>query len=118
VGIEFLRGGNILCAGNVVGAPANNLALVPAVPNSIIRVFGINLLATGAALGSVQFKSGSGGPNLGAPFGFPANSSATPNAFFPITESGYFETGVGAALVFDLFLAGVAVTVFYKVYSP
>ncbi len=118
VGIEFLRGGDILCGQNVSGV-ATNVSLIPAVTGQIIRVFGFNIVGTTATPGTVSFKSGSGGPLITTAIGFPANTSATPNTFFPITESGYFQVNAaGVGLFCDIAGAGAAVNVFYKVFSP
>lgn len=96
---------------------ANNILVVTGVSGKIIRVMGILADSTAATIAGLTFKSASGGTNI-LHMVVPANSSATPNALLPITDSGYTETNTGEGLFVDCVTTAANVTLFYIVYTP
>lgn len=107
----------LLCAGaqHTVGA---NRTVVPAVAGKIVRVMGM----TGSAeivtgYGSVLFRNGSGGASLTSLI-YLYQVGQSPPLFWPITDSGYFETTTGNGLFIDVAVNTVNLNVFYIAYTP
>lgn len=99
---------------------ANNQALVAALtsPDQIILVVGWIAQGSGAAVGTFQLKSASGGTTIMAPLMVPSNAAGACDKL-PINESGYgMATTAGQGLFVDITGAGINLTIFYKSYVP
>lgn len=96
---------------------ANDQTVITAVSGKRIRVMGLQMVSGGAGISTTSLKNGSGGTFL-ASVTAPANTSATPNVFWPIAESGYFETDTGVGLFIDVGTTACNVTILYLTYTP
>jgi hypothetical protein len=104
----------LLSAFQVVPVAGNN-TLVAAVAGKVIRVMGWNAQSNGA-VGSINFKDGSGGTTLHA-VNTPANTAGDSDKQ-PIVECGYFETSSGVGLFGDCGTTAQLLTIFYITYTP
>lgn len=98
-------------------AVGNNQIVIAAVSGSKLRVMGWVLQSDGAVVGTVVFKSASGGTQLTAPVSVPASTGGTTDKL-PIAYCGYFETNTSEGLYADITTAGVLINIFYLEYIP
>lgn len=99
-------------------AVANNVQIIAAITGQRIRVMGWNGQSDTAAVGRINFRSGTpAGTLLSRVHYLPPNTAV---AFFerPVIDSGYFETTVSQGLYMDVVTADVNVEVYYLAYIP
>lgn len=102
---------------SVQGSPAvgNNTQIIAAVTGKRIRVMGWILQSNGS-IGTIQFKSASGGTALTPVLAIPANSSVP--WVLEVKQSGYFETNTGEGLFCDVATTQINLFVNYLVFTP
>lgn len=106
----------VLTAGLGITAGTNQ-QVIAATSGKRIRVMGWIAQGDGG-IGTYLFKSNSGGTQLTGGLYCPNGATAGLHHFFPITNSGYFETSTGHGLFADVATATINFTIFYISYTP
>lgn len=106
----------VLCSACEFGVAANQ-QVVAAVTGKIIGLVGLLLQASTGAIGSVRFRSASGGGFISASKWAPPNTNGS-SLFLPIGRTLYYKTNVGEGLFCDVGTAAIWMDVFYVIYKP